>query len=165
MPIALVLIGLLMVVSGSKDTYQQFGSELLEDMTGQQGFIWWIAAIGSVGAIGYYPPARTFSRYFLVLVLLSMLISNQGFFGKLTGGLNTTPVKPTEPEQPEVNSGGTGAAAPGSPNYSDFLSAFSAFGPGNAPKAPKAPEAPQNVGDVIGLISSFGQFVLPFLGA
>lgn len=94
MPFALVFVGLLLIVVGAKGTQGAFASELTEDFTGPGNFIWWIAAIGSVGALGYVPSLRKFSIVFMSLILVAMLISNQGFFQKLSDALKSGPVKP-----------------------------------------------------------------------
>lgn len=94
MPFALVFVGLLLIVVGAKGTQNAFASELKDDFTGQGNFIWWIAAIGSVGALGYIPTFRKFSVAFMSLILVAMLLSNQGFFTKLNEALKSGPVSP-----------------------------------------------------------------------
>ena len=94
MPFALVFVGLLLIVVGAKGTQNAFGAELKEDFTGQGNFVWWIAAIGSVGALGYIPKLKGFSVAFLSLILIAMLLSNQGFFQNLTKALQSGPVSP-----------------------------------------------------------------------
>jgi hypothetical protein len=98
MPFALVLIGLVMIVTGAKDTYKQFGDELISDFTGPGNFTWWIASVGAVGAVGYIPQMEKLSRAFMALVIISMLISNRGVFSKLTAGLEAGPKTPETKE-------------------------------------------------------------------
>jgi hypothetical protein len=102
MAFVLVTVGLLMIVTGAKGTYSQFGSQVASDFTGSQPFTYWLAAIGAVGAIGYIDALRTFSRLFLTLILVSMLLANKGFFNQLTAALKAGPTAPT---------GGTGTPA------------------------------------------------------
>jgi hypothetical protein len=94
MPFALVLIGLVMIVSAAKDTHRAFGAQLLKDFTGPGNFLYWIAAIGAVGALGYIEQLRVFSRYFMALILVAMLLANKGFFGQLQEALAKGPVAP-----------------------------------------------------------------------
>lgn len=98
MPFALVFIGLVMIVSGAKDTYRELGAELVSDFTGDGNFTFWIVAVGAVGAVGYIPALRTFSRLFMGLIILSMVLSNRGVFGKFNEALNSGPetITPTE---------------------------------------------------------------------
>jgi hypothetical protein len=96
MPFALVTIGLLLIVTGARDTYAAFGTQLQSDFTGQGNFIYWLAALGFIGALGYIQDLRTFSRVFLTLVIISMLLSNQGFFAKLQSALGTAKASPAQ---------------------------------------------------------------------
>lgn len=91
MPFALVTIGLIMVVTGARDTHTQLASSIREDFIGPQSFLWWIAAIGAVGSLGYVKSLRPFSHAFMALILISMVLSNEGLFTKLTDALNKGP--------------------------------------------------------------------------
>jgi len=94
MPFALTIIGLLMIVSGSRDTYAAFGKELVEDFTGPGNFTYWIVALGAIGALGYVPQLRTFSRAFMALIIVAMVLRNGGVFSKFTEALQSGPVRP-----------------------------------------------------------------------
>lgn len=94
MAFVLVTVGLLMIVTGAKGTYAAFGSQVASDFTGSQPFTYWLAAIGAVGALGYIDALKTFSRLFLTLILVSMVLANKGFFAKLTAALKQGPVAP-----------------------------------------------------------------------
>lgn len=109
MPFALLLIGLVLVVTGAKGTMRELGSEIREDFIGPGNFTWWIASIGVVGTLGYVQELRTFSRVFMALIVISMVLSNRGFFNKFTEALNTGPVSPKPVAQPSAGtSGGNG---------------------------------------------------------
>jgi hypothetical protein len=97
MGFALVVAGLLMVVTGARGTYASFGQQVASDFTGPNNFTYWLVGIGSVGAIGYIDSLKTFSRLFMTLVIISMLLSNKGFFAKFTEALKTGPVAPQAP--------------------------------------------------------------------
>lgn len=94
MPFALVIIGLVMIVSGARDTYAALGKELVEDFTGPGNFTYWLVALGFLGALGSIPQFKNFSRAFMALALVAMVINNRGVFAKLTEALKTGPVKP-----------------------------------------------------------------------
>ena len=96
MPFALVFIGLLLIVSGAKDTYKQFGAELVEDFTGDGNFTWWIVSIGAVGSLGYVTRLQTFSRMFMALIIIAMLIANRGVFNQATAALQAGPEAPAK---------------------------------------------------------------------
>lgn len=94
MPLALVFVGLLLIVTGLNNTYAQFGAQLKSDFTGDKNFVLYIAALGGVGALGYIKALRTFSHYFMALILISLVLSNKGFFHNLTLALNASPIAP-----------------------------------------------------------------------
>jgi hypothetical protein len=94
MPYALVIIGLLMIITGINNTYSQFGSQLQNDFSGSKSFIVWILAIGSVGALGYIKDLRTFSHYFMALILISMVLANKGVFQNLQAQVAAGPATP-----------------------------------------------------------------------
>lgn len=107
MPFALVFLGLVMVVSGAKNTYKELGAEVIADFTGPGNFTWWIMAIGAVGAVGYYGPARNFSRMFLALIIIAMVLAQQrngggGFFGQLDAALRSGPAPVTAGDAAET---------------------------------------------------------------
>lgn len=95
MPFALIVIGLLLVITGINNTYSQFGSQLQSDIGGSKGFLVWIIALGAVGALGYIKNLRTFSHYFMALILISMVLANKGVFAQLTAALKAGPKAPT----------------------------------------------------------------------
>lgn len=94
MPFALVFMGLVMIVSGARDTHAALGKELVEDFTGPGNFLYWIAAIGALGALGSIPQFRDFSRWFMALVIIAMVVNNGGFFAKLSEALRGEVVSP-----------------------------------------------------------------------
>ena len=82
------VIGLLLIVSGARGTYPQLKALLISDFTGQGNFLNWIVAIGAVGIVGYVPELQKFSRMFLVLLLVSLFLSQQGFFTKFQAAVS-----------------------------------------------------------------------------
>lgn len=107
MPYALVIIGLLMIITGINNTYAQFAGQLQTDFGGQKGFIVWALALGAVGALGYINDLRTFSHYFMALILISFILSNKGVFANLQAALKSGPTQPTASAQPGSLSAGS----------------------------------------------------------
>lgn len=96
MPFALVFVGLLLIITGFQNTYKQFGAQVQGDFSGKGNFLYWLLAILIVGAIGYVKSLQGFSRAFMALILLSILLSNKSgtaqgitFFSNLVTGVNT----------------------------------------------------------------------------
>ena len=95
MPFALVLIGLMLIVAGARDTQTQLATQLSNDFTGQNSFLYWVAGIGVVGTLGYVPKLQTFSRVAMALILIVLILSNGGFFQQfLTAIQNPAPYTP-----------------------------------------------------------------------
>jgi hypothetical protein len=94
MPFVLVLIGLLMVATGYQGTYRQFGSLVAGEFQGKNNFLYFAAAIGAVGAIGYIDQLKIFSRLLLALILIGIVVSNKGFFANLQAAIAQGPKAP-----------------------------------------------------------------------
>lgn len=92
MAFALVIIGLLMVITGARGTYSQFGQQVAKDFS--DGFTYWVIALFLVGAMGYIESLKTFSRLFMALILIALVIRNQGFFDKFQEALAQGPTAP-----------------------------------------------------------------------
>lgn len=105
MPFALVLIGLVLIVTGAKNTHRAFGRTLVGDFTGPANFTYWLAAIGSIGALGYIEKIRPFSRAFMVLIIVAMFLANGGFFDRLQQALRTGPIAPPRNTDPASAAG------------------------------------------------------------
>lgn len=103
MPFALVFIGMLLIVTGIRDTYKQLGSLVYNDMvpTGQNaGFIMFLVAFGALGAFGSISPkTRQFSHYFMALIIIALVLHNAQFaqqlIASLKGARSNTPVSAT----------------------------------------------------------------------
>lgn len=103
MPFALVTIGLIMIVTGAKGTYSAFGKQVASDFTGEGNFLYWIASIGAVGALGYVPDLKTFSRMFMTLIVVAMVLRNGGVFDQFTAAMRQGPTKPDAAKLPSGN--------------------------------------------------------------
>lgn len=119
MPFALVFIGLIMIVAGARDTHAALGKELIEDFTGPGNFLYWFAAIGALGALGAIPQFRGFSRWFMALVIIAMVIRNGGFFDKLSEALTGQVVVPEKGNANYVVGNSQTAQANGPTNNAD----------------------------------------------
>lgn len=87
MPFALLTIGLLICVSGVRNTTGQLSAQVAKDFSGSNSFLYWLAGLGAVGAIGYIDAFRSFSRLLLALIIIVMALSNKGFFAKFQEGI------------------------------------------------------------------------------
>ncbi len=96
MPFALIVIGILMIVTGSNGTYRQFGAQLQKDFTGEKGFITWAMALIVIGLLGYINRLRELSHYFMALIIIVMIIRNGGFFDEFMKAMKSGPVAPKE---------------------------------------------------------------------
>lgn len=112
MPFLLIAVGLVLIVTGVRDTHAQLGAQLTKDFTGQQNFTVWILAIGSVGALGYIENLRTFSHYFLALIIIAMVLSNRGFFQKFTEQFAAGPLASSTPAGVTPSTNQSDAAKP-----------------------------------------------------
>jgi hypothetical protein len=98
MPFALLVIGVVLIVSAINGTQSQLVLMLRRDFTGTGNFVYWLAALLAIGAIGYIEKLKPVSDGFLVLVILVLLLSRGnpkfnsagGFFKQLTTALGAT---------------------------------------------------------------------------
>ena len=115
MPFALVFVGMILVITGFQNTYQEFGAQVQKDFTGNNSFIWWIISLGVVGSIGYVPSLQTPSRMFMLLIIVVMFLANKGgvfsqFNSAVTAGSNA-PVNPVGAGVPASSGGSSGASS------------------------------------------------------
>lgn len=89
MPFALLFIGVVLAIAAYNGTQGVLSSQLKKDLSGETGFVYWIAAIMIVGAIGYIRPMETVSRSFLALILVVMFLVNGGFFTQFNAALKS----------------------------------------------------------------------------
>lgn len=113
MPFVLVVAGLVIMISAVRGTEGELGHQLSSDMFGSGGYIYWGAAILAIGMIGYVPKLKGLSIAFLSLVLLSMILSNSGFFAQMQSQLANAQTAPAAPANADVATG-WGTVASGS---------------------------------------------------
>jgi hypothetical protein len=121
MPFALLLIGLLIIVTSIRGTQGDLWNLLYKDVAGTDktpGFVVWLAAVIAIAWMGYYKPLQTPSRMLLGLVVLSIFLANGGVFKKLSDAFtkplpapvaSTTPVDEL-PQKIPVDVSGTGSS-------------------------------------------------------
>lgn len=130
MPIAFIAIGLILVITGVKDTYSQFGALVKSDFTGPGNFTTWLVALGLIGALGYVKTLRPFANGFLALVVLVIVLKNGGVFDNLknalSGGATPTPAQnpPTIPASGAASNSSSATAAAVIPSLEAASMAF-----------------------------------------
>lgn len=88
MPFALLTIGILLIITAYNNTQDVLAGQLKKDFSGKTGFIYWIAAIFVVGALGYIKPLEPVSRAFLALILVVLFLTHQGVFQQFNAALS-----------------------------------------------------------------------------
>jgi hypothetical protein len=93
MPIALLIIGLVLVVSGVRDTYADLGKTIQGDFLGQGSFLPRAGAILMLGVVGYAgPDFRKLSIGLMILLTLGLLLTkDKGFFAQLGNAIRQGP--------------------------------------------------------------------------
>jgi len=107
MGFALLIVGLLMVITGARGTYAQFGRQIASEFQGQNNFTYWLLAIGTIGALGYIQSLQVISRWLMALILLSIFLSHKGFFAQFQAALKAGPVAPQPATSAPANSTGS----------------------------------------------------------
>lgn len=107
MPYALILIGVVLVITAAQNTYAQFAQQLQSDAG---GFAKFAVAIGIVGAAGYVEDLRGISRAFMGLIVLSIILANgkNGLFANLQNAVSQGPALITPPTDASAASGNAG---------------------------------------------------------
>ncbi len=90
MPLVLILIGLLFLVAAVRDQLGTLFGLVKGDFTGSGNFVYFVAAIVVIGAIGYSDKLKPLSDGFLFLVILVLVIHNKGVFANLQSALKST---------------------------------------------------------------------------
>lgn len=102
MAFALIGIGLLLFMAAYHNNVAALGSQLSQDVAGSGGFLIWVAALFIVGAVGYIPALKGVSRWFLVLILAVVILSNRGFFQNFTAALGVDSASGKDEDQVTV---------------------------------------------------------------
>ena len=95
MPFVLILIGVVLSTVAVRNNQAAFFALVAGDFSNQGNFLYWIAALGAIGAVGYIPDLKKFSDLFLTLVLLVLFLQKgKGFFTGLTQQLQSASSAP-----------------------------------------------------------------------
>jgi hypothetical protein len=91
MPFTFIIAGLILLIAAARGQSSALFALVKSDFTStsastnatnQPSFLPWVFSILAVGALGYIPALKTFSRAFLVLLLVVLFLSKGGFFAK-----------------------------------------------------------------------------------
>ena len=120
MPFALTAVGLILIITGFQNTYKQFGATVAGDFSGPNNFLYWMVAVMIVGALGYIKGLETFSRTFMTLIVISLVIAmykkNPNVFSDIQSGISTgssTPIDPIGAPLAGSSGGGSGGSGGG----------------------------------------------------
>lgn len=95
-----IIFGVILVIASARNTqgclftllqgdlFNNAGSNSCGSISGSSSFLYWLAAIFIIGAIGYDERLRPISDGFLALVIIVLLINNGGFFAKFKDALS-----------------------------------------------------------------------------
>lgn len=133
MPFVLILAGAMIAISALQDTHKELWEKFSGDFTGEGNFIYWFASIGAIGAIGYAGKeggaTRTFSNYFMALIIVVMILANnrsgKNFFKLLVDEIKEGTTEVAAPlGAPLITSANSGAAGGG---FGDIIGSISPF--------------------------------------
>lgn len=88
MPLVLILVGTLLFWSAYRGKQDELFAVVGDTVKGPPSFFVWVAAIGTVGSIGYVKSAEAFSRAFVILILISMFLAQRGFAEQINKALS-----------------------------------------------------------------------------
>lgn len=80
-----------MIVTGVRNTHEQFGAQLKQDFTGEGNFTYWVISLGGLGALGYIERLRPLTNAFMALIIVVMVLKNRGFFDNLMTAVKAGP--------------------------------------------------------------------------
>ena len=110
MALALLIFGFAFVAVGVRNTQAELSALIGADFSGANSFWTYIAGIFAAGAIGYYPPMREASRLTITLIVVVLLLDNQGVFEQLQKTLAAPPSSAPTPApgaaSPSIITGG-----------------------------------------------------------
>lgn len=87
MPFAFIIVGLVLLIAGVRNTVTQLTALVKGDLTGTGSFVPWIVSILIIGALGYIKPIAPISRMFLVLVIVVLILKDGNPAKNSNGGL------------------------------------------------------------------------------
>lgn len=144
MPVFFVILGVFALVVAVRDKGADARKLLASELTGPGNFLSWVLAILLIGSLGYVPQLRAFSRAFLALVMLSILLSKKGFFSQLQSQLLNRTAAPVAdaPGNTGASVAGAGAAVAPAPSLPAYASVADLPGGWIGNRAPATPASP-----------------------
>lgn len=88
MAFSLVFLGLILVIATLRGNLRFLAALFASEFQGQGSFIYWLAAVMMIGAVGYIRPLRPVSNAFLILILIVFVVKNNGVFSRFTQAVN-----------------------------------------------------------------------------
>lgn len=123
MIVGILIAGFLLIATALQNTQSELAALLQRDLLGKQGFFLWLAAVVSLGAIGYVPGLERTSRNLILLLLVVVVLRNGGIWanaqaalqGASQAGPAPSAINPA-PQQSSsgASSGGSGGGSGGS---------------------------------------------------
>lgn len=118
MPFAFIIVGIVLVVAGVRGTSGQLLTLLKGDLTGKNSYLYWMASILILGALGYDEDIRPLSRAFMTLVIVVLILRNGGFFSLFNQALAT--ISQPSPTTASSFTGFGGGTSGGAGNTTSF---------------------------------------------
>lgn len=110
MPFVIIIVGAVLLIAAIQGTERDLGKLLYSDA----GFVWWVLAIVCVGAIGYIDRFKKFSDGLLALILISLVMREQGFVQQfiqaVRSGSTNPQALPADSQQAPTSGGGGGSS-------------------------------------------------------
>lgn len=91
MPFVFLFVGAMFLTAALRGKTSDMLDILKDEFTGTNSFWKWAIGIFAVGSIGYVKPLQPLANAFLLLIALSLLLSNEGFFARLSRDLRAAP--------------------------------------------------------------------------
>lgn len=109
MPLALLIVGVLLLTTVIKGNYNEVASLLSEELTGSKGFLVWVGALLIIGVVGKAANAPLTARAFTALIIVVFLLANSGVFTKFEQAVSSASAAPAD--ETKVGSAATASSA------------------------------------------------------
>jgi hypothetical protein len=90
MPLLLVAMGVVLLIAAVRGQTTTLFDLLKGDFTGPNNYLIWMGAILGVGMFGYIRSIRPIASAMLVLIVVSMVLSDKGFFTQFAQAFQST---------------------------------------------------------------------------
>ena len=124
MPFVFLIIGVLFLIVAVRGTQGDLYALLKGEFVGKDSFLVWGSSLLILGALGYVPVIQKPARAMALLVILVLILKDQGgFFTKFNTALrNPTASNPPADGQTGSNSGVIGGSTASNPNGTGYAS-------------------------------------------